>query len=344
VSNVGFLQRNRSRIPPVAHFVWFGRQFPWIYGLSLRSAALRGDLEQVVLHHADPLEDTPGWRLARQTPRVRARPLEPPALLARVEPRGLGRSLAALYSRLEAPAARANLVRAALLYLEGGVYLDTDTVTVASLRPLLGTEDDPETRTESGTGPGPGVFCGEEHLCLPASVARSRHPLHWARAGLLLALRDGLRRIPGGFRWFPAVAPLYFRAPNNAVLGGAPGHPFLRDMLQVMVSVEPARQTVRFALGTHLLTEQVAAYRGSDLAVHPPPVFYPLGPEISEHWFRPGPPSRVDPAQVLSPDTRVVHWYASVRTKSIIPCVDAAYVRANAPHQLFSALALPFLP
>ncbi len=321
--------RPLSRIPAVAHFVWFGRELPWIYGLALRSAALRGELEEVVLHHADPVADTPGWRLARQTPGVRARPLDPPALLSRVEPAALGAALADLYARLRAPAARANLVRAAILYREGGVYLDTDTVTVASLRPLLCADV--------------GVFCGEEHLCLPESLVRSRHPLRWARAGLLLALRDGLRRLPRGYRWFPAVAPLFDRAPNNAVLGAAQGHPLLAAMLQAMVQMDPARQTERFALGTHLLTEHVSRYRGDDLVVHPPPVFYPLGPEISEHWFRRRSPARVDPAWALFPETRVVHWYASVRTRPIVPRVDAAYLRENASRQLFSALTLPLL-
>ena len=317
-------------IPATAHFLWFGREFPFIFGLALRSAALRGEMERVVLHHADPIAETPGGRLALETPAVEARPLHPEPVLDRVPE--IGGELVALYRRLTAPAARANMIRAALLHTEGGVYLDTDTVTLRSLRPLLDA----------------GFFCGEEHLCLPADLVRSRHPLRWARAGLLLALRDGLRRWPEGYRWFPAVRGLYGTAPNNAVVGGAPGHPLLAELLRAMVRLDPARQTVRYALGTHLLTEQVARARASgpmpDLHVHPPEVFYPLGPEISEHWFRLRAPGRVALERVLSPDTRVVHWYASVRTRHIVPQVDAAYIRAHARRQLFSALVAPLLP
>ena len=46
---------------------------------------------------------------------------------------------------------------------------------------------------------------------------------------------------------------------------------------------------------------------------------------------------------IFSGDTRIVHWYASVRTKKIVPQIDPAYVRRNARTQLFSALALPFV-
>lgn len=344
------------RIPPVGHVLWFGRELPWIYGLSLRSAALRGGLERVVLHHADPLAGSPGWRLALETPGVEARPLRPEEVLEGAG--GLGGSLVEVYRRLSQPAARANMVRAALLFSEGGVYLDTDTVTVRPLAPLLGA----------------GVFCGEEHLCLPADLMRSRHPGRWAKALGLLALRDGLRRVPEGYRLFPRVSHLFGQAVNNAVLGGAPGHPLLADLLGGMVEMPQARQIRRYALGTHLLEETVRRWQAAQarvqaqaavgagaeaggespwttsadqekhglLEVHPPPVFYPLGPEISEHWFRLR--QEVALPSVLAPQTRVVHWYASVRTRAIVPRVDAGYVRRHRHDQLFSALVEPLVP
>ena len=107
--------------------------------------------------------------------------------------------------------------------------------------------------------------------------------------------------------------------------------------------MDPQRQLVRYALGTHLLQEVVAAHAGdAALVVHPPPVFFPLSPEISEHWFRKtGSKPRL--YEILRPETRVVHWYASVRTKSVVPLVDPDYVRAHAGSQPFSALAQQFL-
>jgi hypothetical protein len=302
-------------IPSVAHFIWFGRELPWAHVLAVRSALAAGGFERAVLHHADPLEGTRWWGELASLEGFEARRLDPAALLAGAGPRG--GELAALFGRLKQPAAKANMVRAALLAREGGVYLDLDTITVGSLEGLRAAG---------------GVFCGEEHVALPGAVRQGRNPLKWARAGVQLGVRDVFRRLPGG--WLP-------RAVNNAVIGAEAGHPFLWALLTRMVELDPAKQVVRFALGTHLLQEAVEASRWGDVRVLPPAVFYPLGPEISEHWFRVVPEVRLE--EVLLPETRVVHWYASVRTAAVVPQLDPDYVRAHAGSQLFAALASRFV-
>jgi hypothetical protein len=310
-------------IPAVAHFIWFGRDFPWVNVVALRSAAVRGGLERIVLHHADDLSATPWWGQVLGVPGLEARRLEPESLLARTPQGG---SLVPLYRRRTAPAARANMVRAAILWLEGGVYLDLDTVTVASLQPLC---------THSP------AFCGVERIVFPTAVVRSRNPVIWSRALLKTALRDLLRRLPRGWALFRQLETRYPVAVNNAVVGAEAGHPLLEDLMQRMVTLDPRRQIKRYALGTHLLEQAVREYEAEDLLVYLPAAFYPLGPEISEHWFRFT--RRPELEAVLSADTRVVHWYASVRTRPIVPLVDAEYVRRNASRQLFSALTLPFV-
>jgi hypothetical protein len=307
-------------IPPVAHFIWFGKQLPWVHALAIRSAALRGGFEQVLLHHADDLSHTAVWPELLALPGFAARSLDASSLL---EPHGL----ASIYANLQAPAARANVLRAAILAGEGGVYLDLDTLTVASLAPL---------RQRCG------AFVGEERVVWPASVRRSRRPLVLA-AGLARAgVREVCRVLPDGWRRFRSIESHYPAAANNAVLAAAPGHAFVRRLLANMLAVPTERRTVRFALGTHLLQDTLAEDREPDLCVLPPSVFYPLGPEISHHWFRLRrtlPPLR----EVIADDTLVVHWYASVRTHKLVPRIDAQYVRAHADRQLFSALALPLL-
>ena len=310
-------------IPATAHFIWFGPQFHWIYGLALRSAALKGGFERVILHHADDLRATPGWAVLKDTPGVETRVLEPLAVL-RGTP-DLGASLADLYRKLERPASRANMVRAAILATQGGVYLDTDTVTVGDFQPLLRA----------------GVFCGEERIVFPSRAIWSGKFWLLVRGYFLHRLRDRYRRQPDGWRGFRTIEHRYPRAVNNAVLGAEPEHPFIMDLLEGMVRMPKWRQTVRFALGTHLLQKKVAAYQGDDLVVHPPEVFYPLPPEISEHWFKETDQVRLEEA--LLADTRVVHWYGSVRTKELVPKVGPEYVRDLADSQLFSALALAFL-
>jgi hypothetical protein len=116
-------------------------------------------------------------------------------------------------------------------------------------------------------------------------------------------------------------------------------------MLQRLVELPRARQGVRYALGTHLLQQCVAdapAHSwGEGLTVHPPEVFYPLPPEISRHWFHRCEDPPID--AVLTPQTRVVHWYASVDQRELIARLDPDYVRAHAGDQLFCALAARFL-
>jgi len=132
-------------------------------------------------------------------------------------------------------------------------------------------------------------------------------------------------------RFYPAAA-------NNAVFGCTAGHPFVSELTLAMLALDPASRRRRFALGTHLLQRVLGSADPTWVRVLPPAVFYPLGPEISEHWFRMR--ERLpDLEQVILPETLVVHWYASVRTEQIVPSIDRAYVERHRREQLFSALA-----
>jgi len=263
-------------IPSRVHFYWTGASLPWPYAYAVRSAALNGGLDQVVFHHTDAIASLDPWRFVTGTPRVETRRLDPDALLGRVP--GLGERLVDLHRRVTAPVARSNILRAAVLLLEGGIYLDLDTLTVRSLAPLL---------RDAG-------FLGVEHIVRPHFVHTHGTPLQKLRATLLSTLRNGLRVMPRGYRLFPAVAPLYHQAINGAVLGARAGHPVLEQYLHAMVDLPVDQQVVKHGLGTHLLQRVVAQYLESApphggpaaLVVHDPEVFYPLGPELSEHWFR----------------------------------------------------------
>jgi hypothetical protein len=313
-------------IPKVAHFIWYGGSFPWLNALALQSAHDHGALERIVLHFDGRIDGAVLDHLGAAMPRLELRAIDSARSFAAVDAEGgsLGPRLSALYSELQAPAARANVLRAAILCGEGGVYLDIDTVTIAPLTPLLGK-----------------AFCGSEPIAFPEYVMRSKRPDVWARALALHGARLVLRELPRGYRAFRKLEGLYARAANNAVLGAPPQHPFVRALLQGMVDTPASRRLVRFALGTHLLQRTVASYRGGDFVVHPPALFYPLGPEISRHWFRVEHGARtVELSDVLDPQTVVVHWYASVRNRAIVDQMNPAFVRAHASRQLLSALAL----
>jgi hypothetical protein len=309
-------------IPPVAHFIWFGRELLWVHLLAIRSAIQRGGFERVILHHADDLRGLPWWGKLQDLPGVEARQLKVEELLEHAG----GARLVDVFRDLEELAGKANVVRAALLFVEGGTFLDADTVTIRSFLPLL----------EPG-----GAFCGQEHIIRPYYT--SRNPSLSTRAANLLrrAARSALREVPGGWRAFRRIERLYPAAVNNAVLGSAPRHSLIGTLLENMLVVPRERRRVRYALGTHLLQQTVERYTLDDLRVLPPHAFYPLGPEISLHWFRHTRHALV--GDVICPETRLVHWYASVRTKTIVSAIDPDYVRAHARTQLFSALALPFV-
>ena len=121
-------------IPPIAHFIWLGPELLWANALAIRSAALRGGFEQVVLHHADDLSHNDIWPELEALPGFSARRIDVQAIMRAT---GSGaEKLLEIYRRLDKPAARANMLRAAILYNEGGVYLDCDTVTLKPLNEL----------------------------------------------------------------------------------------------------------------------------------------------------------------------------------------------------------------
>jgi hypothetical protein len=149
-------------------------------------------------------------------------------------------------------------------------------------------------------------------------------------------LRAVLARAPSGWRAFRRLARHYPLAANNAVLGAAAEHPLLLDLLERMSALPEQQAQRRFALGTHLLQAAVRDYGGADLHLLPPAAFYPLGPVLSEHWFR----YTRSPAlsEVLSDETRVVHWYASLRSRRQQLRLSPGSVERDASRQLFSAL------
>lgn len=310
-------------IPAVAHFCWIGPRLSWASVFALISAAERGDLAEVILHHTDGLEDGPELRALRDARRVRLSRIDPVDVLRRAGEAlgpGAGEQLVEMYRRLQRPVVRSDILRAAVLFTQGGVYLDLDTITTRSLRPLLDTP----------------FFLGLEYVVWPVAARQRRNPSRWLRQIGLDLIRKVLRSAPGGWRGFRAVQGLYFQNVNNAVMGAEAGIPLLAAYLRAMLAVPPAAQALPYALGPDLLQDVIGRATHGSLLLHPPETFSPLPPEISEHWFRLGSTAPVE--AVLSKDTRVVHWYASVRTDALVTHISPAYVQENRHRQLYSRL------
>jgi hypothetical protein len=195
-----------------------------------------------------------------------------------------------------------------------------DTITTRSLLPLLATPQ----------------FVGCEFLVWPRFARTSRSPAVWCRTLTLDLLRKSMRRLPGGWRLFRRVEAFCYVGVNNAVMGAEAGSRLCADSLRAMAAMEPGQWSEPYALGPDLLQEMIGRYPPGELAVAAPNVFYPLPPQISEHWFRLR--RRVQLEAVLYPQTRVVHWYASVRTAAKVAAIDPEYVRKHRQRQLYSAL------
>lgn len=311
-------------IPRIGHFIWIGAQFPWINVLAIKSAAFRGGFEQVILHHTDDLKGSTWWHELEDIPNFKSHLFQPDEFL---EMNRYGHKLTHIYQAQTKSGIQSDILRLVLLATEGGVYLDTDTVTINSLTPLC--ED-------------AGFFCGQERIAWPGSVIRSKNPGEVVKSVLLDAFRYLFRLIPDGWKIFRHLEDLYYTEVNGAIWGAQPKHPLLLNMIDLIL----ARQQDTYmkwssVYGPHVLQEVLQNHNCPDVQIHTPNTFYPLPPEISQHWFRPTRHPNLD--AVLTDETRVVHWYASVSTRSITPLITPDYVKQNANRQLFSALAQQFV-
>ncbi|MDE1906918.1 MAG: glycosyl transferase [Rhodospirillales bacterium] len=314
-------------IPRTLHFCWIGPNLAWAHGFALLSAVAQSGMDEVILHHTDDLADGPVPRALVEAG-VTLSHLSPEALLASVQAAlGLGEALTRLYARLASPVQRADVLRAAILYSQGGVYMDVDTITIAPLTPLLAAAQ----------------FIGTERIVWPHWARVSRSPLVWAKHLGLDGLRKLLRLVPGGWRGFRAVEGWYVPAVNNAVMGGKASAPLFAAALCAMAALPEGKTPEPYALGPDLYQALLATPQPG-LVMHEPACFYPLGPEISEHWFRFCRNASAALSRLLSPQTRVAHWYGSVRTKPHVAVITPAFIRAHRETQLYSALVSAALP
>lgn len=295
-------------VPNRLLFIWFGTDFPFGNRLALRSARRQCQPDEILLLCDSPeavraaLGEDAAW------PELRLEPAD--ARWFENLPAG-AETVRGIFAASTHPPTRANLLRLAALHRLGGVYLDFDTVTLRDLEPL---------RRE-------GAFCGDERIVFPYARLPGANPLKWARAGLQLAWRDACARLPGGWRLFRATEWLYPKAANNAVIGAEAGNPLLAWCFHRIAALPRGDWHRRFRLGTHLLQEAVASAGDTAFRVLPPAAFFPLGPEISNHWFRPG-TATLFPT-LAGQEAWVVHWYNSVEGRYLKQALTEAWIEAH---------------
>ena len=320
-------------IPNRYHFIWFGREFPLTHALAIRSVALTSAPESITLHATDDLVGQPDFDdLAAELPVFTVRRVDLTALLDGPDVPEPAR-LRQVWDQLSARrrwAALSDILRYLVLYREGGVYLDLDTITVRDLRPLL-------------AAPG---FCGRERILVDAATHRRGSRWRYLRTGPLDVARWICSRTEGGIRLFSRIADLYPAAINGAVLALPPLHPVAGEALRRVPDLVPELERRRPVIGPDLLQDLIDGERRSDVTVFDPSYFYPLGPQMAAQLFRVRRSARdLDRALAdgISPHTYVVHWYND-GLKSLPRPPDRDSITSLSGRQMFSRLALPFLP
>ncbi len=314
-------------IEPKFHFVWFGPQFPQFAHIAIASALKHNPDAQAILWHGPELHiDATLQRL--QTRGLQCHVIDFDSLSTQAKELGAKfdiETLREIYRDLSAPAARSNLVRLLAIFVHGGIYLDTDTLTLKNLDSL---------RQEGG-------FCGLEHILWPSGMSKTN-----VRALALAELRRVCASFALGSTIHRFLLPLYSQAANNAVLGFRKNHPFGGKILQAATQVPKADWAKRFRFGTHLLQRGLQEFNGKELqlneriAVLAPHYFYPLGPVISRHYFRKTKQVEEDAQKLLSPETHVIHWYASVAQ---LNQRGFDHILSHRKSEVYSHLCAPYL-
>ena len=296
------------------HFVWIGARFPYHARLAIESAIVAMPEARIDLDVIGEAPTSDHFRTVARYDHVTVRRWTPRSMFERcpLGPAPYERLLTRLPN--DAPAAVSNLARLAILYAEGGVYLDTDVIVIRGLhRPsvhgsYVGVErvwSANRRRIEHGLG--------------PADVARTiPWALRWAACRVDSAVWHGRLRLADRL----ADRAHTRDQVNNAVIGAPKEAPFLAFALAQALEADPG---VRFALGPNLLDDVVRAE--PRLAwVAPASRFYAVPPGQSHRCF-------FDRTLRLPVDAQVMHYVASNHRRLLagLDIDDPRFARDAAP-------------
>jgi Glycosyltransferase sugar-binding region containing DXD motif len=273
--------------------VWMGPQFTYGCRLAIDSIAQADPYASIEVHVLGDAPRSGHFARLQLLAQVAIRTVDLDELF---EPLPDGRALRSLFDAIPADAAsaRSNLLRYALLFERGGVYVDFDVLVRSPLPHLAGGRD----------------FIGSERVwsCDQARV-EGRWTLGMLPATVGWAAARGVERIDckvfagaaGLARRLERVASLWSTVQaNNAVIGASPRSAFIGRVLDRALDADP---TVRYALGPTLVS-QVATEAPDTVAVLPEHVLYCVPPGASYRFFE-------DRRLVLPDDAALIHYVSS---------------------------------
>lgn len=281
-------------IPSHAHFIWFGSKLPLIYILGVKSAILNGNFSKVTLHHFEPfLNDD---EIKEHLVKYKEFDLKLISI-SYFDALGhsLGNPLKKIYSDLKSVTAKSNILRIVILKLEGGVYLDTDILILKSFDKVIKNTD---------------FFLGEEYITKPYKFIKSSKPINRIKVFFNKLLRSYFSYSRYGWRGFFEYEKKHlYNAVNNALFGSVQNHSFLDMLLEEIIHLKSSEYHKRFRLGVHLFQDMVDKCSTQNIKVYASATFYPLGPVISKHYFKPDSCHYLE--EIISQETLCIHWYAS---------------------------------
>lgn len=250
---------------------------------------------KVVVHFQNPPEGNPDWEALKR--KAEFHPIELDAWLRELP--GPLQPVGKVLEKISAsyPAGRSNVLRYLILYREGGIYLDFDTLTLQPFTPLLGSP----------------AFIGEEEVfrCDDDRIA-GRYTWDFPIMAALFGVSYGLSYLNS--RWLGNLGALNAvnrglmrlwsaRKLNNAVLGSEPANAFFTKALELIPSTEAG---MRFALGPMLMNRTYDDLAESAVSIRrlDKDVFYTIPPSQTFRFF-------YGPAPALSKEAIAIHWCSS---------------------------------
>jgi hypothetical protein len=306
-------------IPLKFHFIWIGRDFPFVNRLAVESVLQTHPGASVVVHFQNPPENNPDWEALK--PKAEFRPIDLEAWLRELP--GTLRPVGEVLEKIAVayPAGRSNVLRYLILYREGGIYLDFDTLTLKPFLPLLGNP----------------AFIGEEEVFradddrvagryawdFPLMAALFGLSYGLAYANCWLGNLGALNRINRGLMRLWSAQKL-----NNAVLGSEPHNAFFSKALELIPST-PAG--MRFALGPMLMNRVYETGAASSIHRLEKDIFYAIPPSQTFRFF-------YGPAPVLPEKAIAIHWCSS-NHRQLAPKLTRQLLEAPNSNSLYARLA-----
>jgi len=308
-------------IPNRVFFIHLGDYLPWSTGIAILSAKQIQNAEETILYIKNEIHGE-GFDLIKNKG-ILFKQIDEDSIFSGLGDNGICGNT---YKILENYALKADLLRLALLYKEGGVYLDTDTITIKPWNDLLQYKG----------------FCGQESLAFPKKLldypqVKCSNPFLFLIAGFRYAWSYLCMNVPHGERVFRLAEGFFNLAVSNAVLASEAKNKLIEQAFAAINEMGEEERLRHFRLGPRLL-QQITKNKSSEyMKVLPPAYFYPVSPNVIHRIFCKSSAKRLN--KILLPQTRIIHWYNSIEKKYSQEQLNLKWIEKH-PTSAFAKLAI----